>query len=192
MKAYWAFGLVIAAGLQAQPRDCDVDVYLRTGAPIPAGMLPNASLKATAIFREIGVNIRMRAGRPLRSLRHGCGNPIVIEFDLASGYTGSPTALAYAVLSKESGVCIHVLLDRIVRLDRKPDFANVLLAHVMVHEITHVLEQIDRHSAEGMMKAVWSSQDYQLMKCQSLPIAPEDVDLILKGLSSRLADAAVE
>jgi hypothetical protein len=190
MLAYWAFGIVMAAGLQAQPQDCYMDVYLRTGTPIPAGMLPKASLKVTAIFREIGVNVRMRTGRPARGVGQDCGNPIVIEFDVADGYRGSATALAYAVLSKESGICIHVLMDRIVRLNRKPDFANVLLAHVMVHEITHVLEQIDRHSAEGMMKAVWSSQDYKIMKYHSLPFDPEDVDLILKGLSKRLADGA--
>jgi hypothetical protein len=42
----------------------------------------------------------------------------------------------------------------LVYLDRGQAFSNALLAHVMAHEITHVLEGIDRHSSEGVMKAV--------------------------------------
>jgi hypothetical protein len=59
--------------------------------------------------------------------------------------------LAHAAPFREIGTCIHVFLDRVLlHLNREPAFSNALLAHVMVHGITHVLEQ---HSAEGVMKA---------------------------------------
>jgi hypothetical protein len=48
--------------------------------------------------------------------------------------------------NKNSGTCIHVFLDRVrERLDDPSLSGNTLMAPVMVHETTHVLEQIDRH-----------------------------------------------
>jgi hypothetical protein len=65
------------------------------------------------------------------------------------------------------------------------------MAHVLVHEITHLLEGVDRHSATGIMKARWSEGDYFEMRRKPLPFAQEDVNLIHAGLSaSRAAGAA--
>jgi hypothetical protein len=67
-----------------------------------------------------------------------------------------------------------------------------VLAHVLVHEITHVLEGIDRHSATGIMKAHWNYNDYLEMRRKPLPFAHEDVNLIYDGLKApRVAPAAM-
>ena len=50
----------MTAGLRAQAADCSVSVYLLTGVPMRAGILMDASTKAMQMFREIGVNVRMR------------------------------------------------------------------------------------------------------------------------------------
>jgi hypothetical protein len=194
MKAYWIIGIMLAAGLQAQPHDCSVDVYLIIAASTPKEMLLDAEVTATTMFREIGVNVHMRMGRPARDPIHACGAPIVVKLEEAVGYHGSPNALAYATPDKESGACIHVFIDR-VRLQSGrplPAFSSALLAHVMVHEITHVFEKMARHSEEGVMKPVWSSQDYTRMKRHPLPFAPEDVDLIRTGLARRITHAATD
>jgi hypothetical protein len=65
-----------------------------------------------------------------------------------------------------------------------------LMAHVLVHEITHVLEGISRHSATGIMKARWDDNDYFEMSCKPLSFAREDVDLIYAGLKAWQARAA--
>ena len=36
---------------------------------------------------------------------------------------------------------------------------SVLLAHVMVHEVAHILQGVAQHSADGMMKERWTSRD---------------------------------
>jgi hypothetical protein len=59
----------------------------------------------------------------------------------------------------------------------------MLLAHVMVHEIAHILQGVYRHSDNGVMKAVWTGQDYSQMRVGALPFAPEDVELIHLGLA---------
>jgi hypothetical protein len=79
-----------------------------------------------------------------------------------------------------------------VFLDRIEEFecSAIVLAHVLVHEITHVLQSIGRHSGSGVMKAEWSRRDYAEMRHRPLPFAAEDVDLIARALSSRTGRAA--
>jgi hypothetical protein len=101
-------------------------------------------------------------------------------------YPGTFGALAYARPYQNIGTCIHVFIDRI-RSGRDPHFANTLLAHVLAHEITHVLEGVARNSDKGIMKAVWSPGDYQQMKFHPLPFAPEDVDLIRDAIAQRIS-----
>jgi len=55
----------------------------------------------------------------------------------------------------------------------------------MVHEITHMLEATDRHSAEGLMKASWTPDDLVQMANKPFPIDPVDVVLIREGLVNR-------
>jgi len=189
MKAYWVIGIVMAAGLRAQSPDCTVNVYVESG-PMPVGMLSDAKVKATQMFRGIGLNVPMRNGIPSHEPGDGCGAPIVVKLENLSGYRGGSDALAYAEPYKRSGTCIHVFIDRLMlRLDHDAFFSNALLAHVMVHEITHVLEGFQRHSDEGVRKAAWSEHDYESMKRHALPFTPDDVDLIRRGLAKRVARA---
>ena len=70
------------------------------------------------------------------------------------------------------------------RIKYKPAPAE-LLAHVMVHEITHILQGISRHSDSGIMKANWSGEEFQRMRFKALPFTEEDVVLIRRGLEAR-------
>ena len=38
-----------------------------------------------------------------------------------------------------------------------------VLGHVLAHQVTHVLQGIARHSAEGLMAALWSTEDVRRM-----------------------------
>jgi hypothetical protein len=92
-------------------------------------------------------------------------------------------AMAYAL--PYEGVHIVVLFDRIQRSAAGPTMLATMLAHVMTHEITHLLEGISRHSASGVMKARWDARDFADMARAPLPFAPEDIDLIQRGLVRR-------
>ena len=58
---------------------------------------------------------------------------------------------------------------------------------MIVHEITHILQGIDRHSASGIMKAVWTSSDYTQMKRGQLRFTELDVVMIHDGFVARTA-----
>jgi hypothetical protein len=95
------------------------------------------------------------------------------------------TALAFA--QPHQGTIV-VFPDRVHESSRYG--GPSVLAHVLVHEITHVLEGIDRHSATGIMKARWDDNDFSEMEYQPLPFAQEDIDLIYAGLKARQARLA--
>lgn len=60
-----------------------------------------------------------------------------------------------------------------------------LLAHVLVHEITHILQGTCRHSDTGIMKARWTHQDYMEMGQKPLSFTEKDLQLIRTGLAKR-------
>jgi hypothetical protein len=194
MKAHWVIGIVMAAGMHAQPQVCKLDVYLVPGVPLPAGILGDASRKAAAMFLEIGVTLRMRDGIPARDPSDSCGAPIVIQLEDSIGFKGRADILAYANPYKTSGTSIHVFADRVLHLNLHPHagFANALLAHVIVHEITHVLENLKHHSDEGIMKATWTLGDYDGMRRRPLTFAPEDVRLIHEGLAKHVPHSGAD
>ena len=191
MKTYWIIGFLIAAGLPIHAKDCGVNVYVLATVPMPDGvLLAPAQSKAVAMFKEIGVNLRIKVGNPAHDTGD-CGAPIVMQLDDSASYNGGREALAYAAPYKTAGTCIHILLDRVMRRNRETGFISTLLAHVMVHEITHVLEQSMRHSEEGVMKARWNRQDYVRMNWHSLPFDPTDAEFVREGAARRTHQPAV-
>ena len=106
---------------------------------------------------------------------------------LSDSSPSMPNSEALAIAPPYEG-SIVVFLDRVRELIRHR--GPSVMAHVLVHEITHVLEGINRHSATGIMKARWNSNDYGEMRHKPLPFAEEDVGLIYYGLKVRRAAVA--
>jgi len=111
------------------------------------------------------------------------GSGIVIELKLDTPPDFHPGAMAYALPyagRTYAGTAIVLFYDRIQAVRVPP-----LLAHVLAHEITHVLESTATHSGAGLMKARWTSRDYEDMRHQPLKFAEEDLFLIRTGLDFR-------
>ena len=146
---------------------------------------PGTRALASTMFARIGVRIDWRE----RFCPMGAGT-IVVSYK--SSDKQRPDALGFA--EPYEGNHIVIFYDRVYEgvNELNPDrMLRLLLAHVMVHEITHVLEAISRHSATGIMKARWDPRDYVEMSRKPLPFAQEDIDLIYHGLKLRQARLAV-
>ena len=145
------------------------------------GALHQAKERARTMFAEAGVRIDWRIGRPSGAQP---GREPVIVVSIAENTPASylPAALAFAKVYE--GVHITVFWDRVERLSRfaPPTF---VLAHVLVHEITHILQGIDRHSESGIMKSRWTPEDYCAMAIKPLRFTALDVELIQLGLARR-------
>ena len=130
---------------------------------------------ATRMFADAGISVEWTS----RETVHGnVRPPIVVQAVIGASPDFMPDALAYAELAE--GGRITVFLDRVERRD----YPGIVLAHVLVHEITHMAQGINRHSATGVMKARWTGRDYSEMRLHPLRFEPEDLELIHQGLSN--------
>jgi len=132
---------------------------------------------ASKVFARIHVRIDWRE---LRSCPVG-GNALQVTLSYNTPEHQLPGAMAYAL--PYEGSHIVVFYDRL----RKSDANQVTcsLAYVLVHEVTHILEGITRHSTRGIMKAQWDREARFEIAIGRLEFAPEDVDLIYRGLDGR-------
>jgi hypothetical protein len=106
---------------------------------------------------------------------------IKISFSRDTPPNRLPGSLAYA--RPFDGVHIEIFYDRIRSQNIKPDR---LLGHVMVHEITHILQGSNWHAETGIMKPNWTVEDLLTISEQALPFTPLDLKLIQLGMAARV------
>jgi hypothetical protein len=178
MMASTAAGVWAAESGDAQRK---VTVCAERGS---AGPLANAAeVLASRMFGEIDVQIDWR---PASSCA-GFDNALTVSISDNTPANQLPGALAYAL--PYEGTHIVVFYDRIQgQVDRS--MVPRLLAHVLVHEITHILQRVGRHSASGVMKARFNETDHFKMKGKGLGFTKVDIDLIHIGLDWRQARLA--
>ena len=154
------------------PMQSSVTVCIEGGFPAIVG---HARDVVSQMFAGIDVQIDWRWRKcPADSIR--------ISLRVFTRANEQPGALAYAL--PYEGKHIVIFYDR-VRTEVEPSRVPALLAHVIAHEIGHILEGVNSHSKSGVMKARWSADDYLDMAWKPLPFAPEDVFLIHRGLEQR-------
>ncbi len=144
-----------------------------------AEMAGQAEPIASKMFVGIGVKLEWHSGQ--RFCQGNRGHGIVVSLSTNTPRTLLPGALAYALPFE--GTHIEVFYDRINRVG--PAVVTPLLAHVLVHEITHILQGTNIHSESGIMKARWEPDDYLHMETKPLAFTERDVILILSGLDAR-------
>ena len=159
-----------------------ITVCLSRGAEIPPTY--PAQRRAATIFAGIGIRVEWHAGMSCPAA------PEAIRISITGRPAKDPdNVLAYAL--PYEGRHIVIFYERIALRSSRP---QELLAHVLVHEVAHILQGISRHSYKGIMKARWSDEDIYRMRFQPLAFAAEDVYLIHRGLEVRAerAGAAIE
>ena len=149
-----------------------VTVRIQDSSVVPNPVWSQARNMAIKIFSTANVRIDWRtdAKKP--------GEGAIVVRMVAAPVDSLPGALASTQVY--DGVHITVFWDRIEHPAR-PASMGVILAHVLVHEITHILQRIDRHSESGIMKAAWVNQDYRDMAWKPLSFTPRDIVLICLG-----------
>jgi hypothetical protein len=138
-----------------------------------------AKMTASTLFQSAGVKLEWHTDR--RTCQGQRDQVILVSLSLNTPKHLYPGALAYALPFE--GVHIQVFYDRIA--NRARDLRPCLLAYVVVHEITHILQAIDRHSESGFMKAHGDSREHELMIGSRLRFAEQDIEPIHQGLAAR-------
>jgi hypothetical protein len=167
-------------GVAAPTAERNVTVCMEGGEARPAES--SARALASTMFARVGVTIKWRMGLG------GCPRQgIQVTLRERTPAALYPDALARAL--PYEGTQIRVFSDRIAQT-HGPAEVPVVLAHVLVHEITHLLQGVSRHSDQGVMKAQWEQRDFMLMRWEPLLFTDEDIHLIRQGLTQRGARAA--
>jgi hypothetical protein len=136
----------------------------------PSLVIDRAQNLTTWMFDQIGVALVWR------DLQHcpGEARPIVIRLSVNTPRGVLPGALA--VSYPFEGVHIRVFYDRLLTVTERCPL-SVLLAHVLAHEISHILQGTDEHSASGLMKRRWDASDFWRMAREvlnrALSLAPD-------------------
>jgi hypothetical protein len=159
-------------------------VYMVNESIAPPALPNIAKGRAEKMLSVAGISIKWRSGQPKGTIG---ANTVIIEMTEHTPKDLLPGALAFAM--PYDGTHIRVFYDR-VESTVQSDTVPALLAHVLAHEIAHVLQGIDRHSAEGILKARWDARDYQVMQSKPLNFTEEDLNLIRLGLAARMAHTA--
>jgi hypothetical protein len=167
-------------------------VYVDSRAAVPDESLSDAEFLASRIFEQAGVFVRWYRGP---SKGHHMEQIITVAITSNTPRKFHPGALAYAevCIGQFQGTHIRIFFDRVESsatiLPASTQFAHklvpALLGHLLVHEIIHILEGIDHHSGQGVMKAHWTANDLYRMSYRPLPFDALDVELIQRGLANR-------
>ena len=172
MKQVKALVLGFLMAATAADGEC-VTVYMRGVNRIPFTTMAFAKLKAGLLFDDIGVSVNWTQASSRRTAEACVA--IEMEFSTDAAPTFHPGAMALARPHRSSGTQILIFANRVVQgYGSDPE----ILGYVMAHEIGHVLEGIERHSAQGVMKARFTPTDYRKMKTRALRFAAEDAELI--------------
>jgi len=152
-------------------------VCMERGAD-PSNVIPQAKDLTTRMFDQIGVALVWHG------LEH-CPEelkPVVIRVSVDTPHGVFPGALA--VSYPFEGVHIRVFYDR-VRAAAPSCPLPLLLAHVLAHEIGHILKGTNGHSPSGVMKGLWDRNDFARMAHQPFAFGEVDIKLIHRGLDAR-------
>jgi hypothetical protein len=141
---------------------------------------------ASEMFRRIGVEIDWRSNTTrCRAISE------VVQIRIQHSSTGLLPRDALAYAKPIEGVHIVVFYDR-VRETVTAVKVPFLLAHVLVHEIAHMLEGCSHHAQDGIMKAQWDSVDYRKMFPTPLSFTTTDIQLIRNGMRGRESRSRTE
>ena len=178
MKLFGAVAVMAAAagawaGDGARTSQRVVMACLNPGAD--ASMMYRGQATAAQILKQAGVRLEWRGDEG------ACagGRGLVVTVSRATPVDQHPGALAYALTFERTHIVL--LYDRVLNA-ASPAVTPYLLGHVLAHEIVHMLQGIEQHSAGGVMKARWDNRDYADMQRGGLKLTKDDIELIDHGM----------
>jgi hypothetical protein len=177
------FARAAVAGQTKEPADRILTAYV-SASSVPLVLIAPAKRIATRLFETAGVRVRWRNGDPPDSVLRSEG-AVAVRILNETPLALQPGAYGYAL--PYEGHHVTLFLDRLRCSDTHT--SDAILAHVLVHEITHLLQGMTRHSESGIMKRRWTHGDYKEMRWRGLSFTTTDVSLIRRGMEGRMKDA---
>ncbi len=168
----------------------DLVVFVEGSNLVTTSVLRQAEATGSRMFAGIGVNVLWTERRPVGSGEPAVGactpqRPMEIGVRIALQKTSGASHEAFASANPYASNDMRITLfygELHEALRPQSHLEATVMAHVLVHELTHVLQRVARHSKTGVMQAHWTPRDYTAMQRSPLEFTEEDIDLIHLGL----------
>jgi hypothetical protein len=190
MAINWGLEKILLAAALLSETDARLEAGITSTEPVHVCMERAAEIQlavdraqsiASGMFEAIGITIEWHGDRRPFACALLNDQAILVTLRMRTHELDHPGALAYAL--PYEGKHVYIFSDRVLKA--APGRVPFLLAHVLAHEITHVLQGTNQHSASGVMKARWDTEDYVEMERKPLSFTEIDVMLIQRGLDAR-------
>ena len=176
--------MVVAAVLISGPRAAadseaprlTIQLQLLNDANVPADILESARQEVSAIYARAGIEL-IRHDTPAAA-------PSVLRFAAkivphSLGYGHDKPHVMGAALGETRGTIVYVFFGRVERFARSQRVLNsTMLAHVIAHEIGHLLLPKGWHSERGLMRGKWDRAQVDNAMRGKLTFTPDEIRTI--------------
>ncbi|MEO8369682.1 MAG: hypothetical protein ABI806_10805 [Candidatus Solibacter sp.] len=188
-------GMAVLVGMHVEGktprRPVDVILYVDGIWLPPSPVDQGARATVSWMYARLGIALAWSNASPKSGVQAAGAVAIQIRFTRESTRSVSNDALAFALPYSGGINAITVIYPRIQAITGgQIGFELSLLAHVLAHEIGHVLQGTTLHSETGVMKAHWTHWECDDMVRRPLDFAPEDAQMIVRGLTAWKHSAA--
>jgi hypothetical protein len=200
MKTLLLIALASLTCSAADAQDRQISIHLYNLSGIPAGTLDRATREVSRIFAQQDVTINWTAGPPeaeevhttdqhgVAAFRDAHVRPfLVIRVGRGLASQAPNGVLGVSLPHARFGISATIFQERIEDLcqDAGRDFA-LLLGHAIAHEIGHVTLASNAHSPNGIMRARWGKDEFDLVSMGRLGFTPQQ-GAEIRAYGSRVA-----
>jgi hypothetical protein len=183
--------LVVAAVLISGPRAAadseapglTIQLQLLNDANVPADILESARQQVSAIYARAGIEL-IRHDTPAAA-------PSALRFAAkivphSLGYGQDKPHVMGAALGETRGTLVYVFFGRVENFARSQRvLSSTMLAHVIAHEIGHLLLPKGWHSDRGLMRGKWDRAQVDNAMRGTLTFTPDEIRTIRADASFR-------
>ena len=200
-SGYLLFTAAICYPAAALDRDLEITVHLYDYSGMQPSVRTHAQQSAEAILLQAGIAIHWQDCLlviPKTTVASPCGSGTldvtqfvvaVLPENMSARIATSPEQFGKSVMGRTGGFPTQAY----VFMDRVSDFSTAakaspasLLGMITAHEIGHLLLGSDSHSAAGIMRGKWSSEDVRSVLMGLLKFTPSQVELMRAEVRRRI------
>jgi hypothetical protein len=180
------------AALPAPEASNKIMVHVYNYGAVQPPTVDRAELEARRIFRKAGIetewfNAVTREGTTSITLCKDARGPshVILEI-LPRSMKEHTFGVAFDDVGQDFGSCAYVFYDSVKKLAARTTVGrDVLLAHLLAHEIGHLLLGPKSHSPVGIMRAEWSAKDLDEAATGGLVFTSTESERMRSGVLAR-------
>jgi predicted Zn-dependent protease len=142
----------------------------------PPAIVQAAQDEVTRLYAEIGVPLDWSESQP--SIRI-----ILLPYETGDLRLSEKQVMGASVRTAGGNLVAYAFYHRVRDLAHRYDVSTEqVLACAIAHELGHLLLPVRGHSADGLMRACWSRDEFQRAAQGQLKFLPDEIALIREGL----------